>query len=49
MVTTEFADDLEKLRSASDFGDKSLPILVSALKQGASIYSEAEKKKMMNS
>lgn len=49
MVTIEFADDLESLRSASDFGDKSLPILISALKQGANTYGEAEKKKMMNS
>ena len=48
-VTNEFADDLEKLRGASDFGEKSLPILISALKQGASIYSEAEKKKVMGS
>lgn len=46
-VTTEFADDLDKVRNASDFTEKSLPILIEALKQGTSLYSEEEKRKVM--
>ena len=46
-VTTEFADDLDKIRNASDFDEKSLPILIEALKQGTSMYSEEEKRKVM--
>ncbi|KAL8735553.1 MAG: hypothetical protein Q9166_000721 [cf. Caloplaca sp. 2 TL-2023] len=46
-VTTEFADDLDKLRSASDFSEKSVPILIDALKGTARTYSEEEKAKAM--
>ena len=46
-VTTEFADDLDKIRNADDFNEKSLPILIEALKQGTSIYSEEEKRRIM--
>lgn len=42
-VTREFADDLDKLRNASDFNEKSLSVLVAALKQGAKLYSEEER------
>ncbi|MCJ1338491.1 hypothetical protein MMC09_003779 [Bachmanniomyces sp. S44760] len=43
-VTSEFADDLDKIRNASDFSDKSVPILIDALKQGSSMYSEDERR-----
>jgi ribosome assembly protein 3 len=46
-VTTEFADDLDKIRNASDFGEKSLSVLVAALKQGTSTYTEEERRKVM--
>ena len=46
-VTMEFADDLDKIRNASDFDEKSLPILIEALKQGTSMYSEEEKRKVV--
>ena len=46
-ITSEFADDLDRVRSSGDFGDKSLPILIAALKQGSSIYSEEEKRMVM--
>ncbi|KAL8928481.1 MAG: hypothetical protein Q9208_001715 [Pyrenodesmia sp. 3 TL-2023] len=46
-VTTEFADDLDKLRNASDFNEKSVPILIDALKATAGVYSEEEKAKAM--
>jgi len=42
-VTAAFADDLEKLRLASDFKDSSVPILIEALKQGAEIYGEKDR------
>lgn len=48
-ATKEFADDLEKLRVAGDFKpDKSVPILIEALKQGASCYSTAEKQSVVS-
>ncbi len=46
-VTKEFADDLDKLRRAGDFTDASVPILVDALKQGAAMYSEDERRQLM--
>ena len=46
-VTTEFADDLDKIRNARDFNEKSLGVLIAALKQGASMYSEEERRKVM--
>lgn len=42
-ITHEFADDLDKIRQASDFKERSLPVLVAALKQGASNYTEEER------
>lgn len=44
-ITLEFADDIDKIRQASDFKEeKSLPVLVAALKQGANIYTEEERR-----
>lgn len=42
-VTKELGEDLEKVRSASDFKDSSLPILINALQQGESLFSRDEK------
>lgn len=42
-ITQELADDLDKIRSANDFSEKSLPILIHALQQGQSIFPEEEK------
>lgn len=39
-VTAELADDLDKVRQSSDFNDRSLPMLVHALKQGESIFGK---------
>ena len=47
-ATKEFADDIDKLRKAGDFTDKSVPILVDALKQGASLFNEEERKIAMS-
>ncbi|KAL8767116.1 MAG: hypothetical protein Q9209_006278 [Squamulea sp. 1 TL-2023] len=46
-VTAEFADDLDKLRNANDFNEKSMPVLIDALKMTARTYSEEEKAKVM--
>ena len=48
-VTKEFADDIDKIRNASDFSDKSVPMLVAALKQGVSLFSEEERRIVMGS
>ncbi|OCK84395.1 hypothetical protein K432DRAFT_378608 [Lepidopterella palustris CBS 459.81] len=46
-VTLELADDLDKVRQSGDFNDRSLPMLVHALKQGESIFSREEKARVL--
>ncbi|CAK1359413.1 hypothetical protein CB0940_05624 [Cercospora beticola] len=46
-VTKEFANDLDRLRSAGDFNAKSVPLLISALKQGTACFSQDEKRKVV--
>ena len=46
-VTEELADELDKIRSANDFSESSLPILIHALQQGQNIFSEEEKRRVM--
>lgn len=46
-MTAEFADDIDKIRNAPDFSEKSVPILVDALKQCAGNFSEEEKRTLM--
>ena len=46
-ITEELADELDKVRSANDFSEGSLPILIHALQQGQSIFSEEEKRRVM--
>ncbi|MCJ1477125.1 hypothetical protein MMC13_005796 [Lambiella insularis] len=46
-VTREFADDIDKVRNASDFRESSLPILIDALRQGAAIYGNDERERVM--
>ena len=46
-LTTEFADDLDRLRKANDFNQNTLPVLIEALKQTAKVYTEEEKEKVM--
>lgn len=46
-ITQELADDLDKIRSANDFSERSLPILIHALQQGQGIFSEEEKAMIM--
>ena len=41
-ATKEFANDLDKLRNASDFNARSVPILIDALRQGKACLSQEE-------
>lgn len=47
LITEEFGDDLNSVREAKDFGDKSLPMLVRALQQGVNIFDPAEKRAVL--
>lgn len=42
-MTTEFAEDLDKIRSAGDFDNESISMLVAALQQGRSCFTEDER------
>lgn len=46
-VTAEFADDIDKIRNASDFNERSVPVLIQALKQSASNFTEEERERVM--
>lgn len=46
-ITTELADDLDKVREAQDFKASSVPMLIHALKQGESLFSAEEKKSVL--
>jgi ribosome assembly protein 3 len=48
-VAMELEDDLDKIRSAGDFKQSSLDLLISALRQGESIFSADEKRQVMQS
>ncbi|RKF79905.1 putative ribosome assembly protein 3 protein [Golovinomyces cichoracearum] len=47
MVTTEFSNDIELLRSADDFNDTSIPILINALQQGTSLFTIEEQRRVV--
>ncbi|KAA8910651.1 hypothetical protein TRICI_004085 [Trichomonascus ciferrii] len=42
LMTSEFSDDLDKLRQSKDFNEKSLYLLIQGLKEGAKMYSKEE-------
>jgi ribosome assembly protein 3 len=46
-ITAELADDLDKVREAQDFTSRSLPMLIHALKQGESLFSMEEKRRVV--
>lgn len=46
-ITTELADDLDKVREAPDFKASSVPMLIHALKQGESLFSAEEKRRVV--
>lgn len=45
-ATKEFANDLDKLRSTPDFNERSVPILIAALKQGGACFGVEERRKI---
>ncbi|KAI0969076.1 ribosome-assembly protein 3-domain-containing protein [Xylaria arbuscula] len=45
--TKEFAEDLDKIRSADDFKGDALPILIKSLQQGTSMFSTADQKRIV--
>ncbi|GAM84875.1 hypothetical protein ANO11243_028770 [Dothideomycetidae sp. 11243] len=42
-VTAEFSDDLDKLRSAPDFKESSIEVIVQALQQGQSCFEKEDR------
>lgn len=46
-ITEEFADDIDKIRNAPDFNEKSVPVLVHALKQSGAHFTEEEQRTIM--
>ena len=46
-LVAEIGDDLDKVRQANDFTDRSMPMLIHALRQGASIYSVEERRRVI--
>ncbi|CAE7210927.1 hypothetical protein PTNB73_09103 [Pyrenophora teres f. teres] len=46
-VAAEFADDLDKVREAKDFKASSVPMLIHALKQGESLFSVEERRRVV--
>ncbi|RPA79783.1 hypothetical protein BJ508DRAFT_415763 [Ascobolus immersus RN42] len=46
-ITAEFGEDLDKLRTAKDFDDESVPMLLRLLKRGVNIFDDEEKNKVV--
>ncbi|KAJ4365522.1 hypothetical protein N0V83_008141 [Neocucurbitaria cava] len=46
-ITTELADDLDKVREAQDFKASSVSMLIHALKQGESLFNVEEKRRVV--
>ncbi|KAI0872816.1 ribosome-assembly protein 3-domain-containing protein [Hypoxylon argillaceum] len=46
--TKEFAEDLDKIRSADDFKGDALPVLIKSLQQGTSMFSAADQKRIVD-
>ena len=46
-ATTEFAEDLDRIRGADDFKGDALALLIGALQQGTSIISMEEQRRVV--
>ncbi|KAF7943220.1 hypothetical protein EAE96_011155 [Botrytis aclada] len=46
-ITTEFSEDLDKIREADDFNENALQMLVHALKQGTEVWGEEEMRRIV--
>jgi ribosome assembly protein 3 len=47
-ATKEFAEDLDKVRTADDFKGDALPILIKALQQGTALFSAGDQQRIMD-
>jgi ribosome assembly protein 3 len=47
-VVAELTDDLDKVREANDFSNRSMPMLIHALRQGSSVYSAEERRRVVS-
>jgi len=45
-ATTEFSDDLDRIRGSDDFQDDALSLLIQALQQGTSIFSVEDQRRV---
>jgi len=48
-ATQEFAEDLDKVRTAEDFKNDALNVLVNALQQGTAMFSPEEQRRVVES
>lgn len=48
-ATQEFAEDLDKVRTADDFKNDALNVLVNALQQGTAMFSPEEQRRVVES
>ena len=46
-ATKEFAEDLDKVRTAEDFKNDALNVLVNALQQGTAMFPPGEQKRVV--
>jgi ribosome assembly protein 3 len=46
-IAAELGDDIDKVREAQDFKANSVPMLIHALKQGESMFSAEEKRRVV--
>jgi ribosome assembly protein 3 len=46
-ATQEFAEDLDKVRTAEDFKNEAIPVLVNALQQGTAMFSPEEQRRVV--
>ena len=46
-IAAELGDDIDKVREAQDFKANSVPMLIHALKQGESMFSAEEKRRVI--
>lgn len=47
-ATKEFANDIDKLRSAPDFNERHIPVLIRALRQGTASFGKEERMRVGN-
>lgn len=47
-ATKEFAEDLDKIRTTDDFKGDAFPMLIKSLKQGTSMFSPADQKRVVD-